>query len=158
MRDVLIRLEAQEAELASTHARLAAQEAQLTALQTPRRSARVRHWLTGPRTRGRTMVLAIVALLVALVPLSVLATNPFTDLNSGSVHNANIDTIYNLGITTGCDPDVAYCPNANVTREEMASFLARSRAWIGSVSPASRPPAPRPISAPARRATTSPRT
>jgi hypothetical protein len=68
----------------------------------------------------------VVALLVALVPLSLLAANPFGDLNPNSVHNDNIDAIYNAGITTGCDPNVAYCPNAFVTREEMASFLART--------------------------------
>ncbi|HEY8596888.1 MAG TPA: hypothetical protein VIL85_00580, partial [Thermomicrobiales bacterium] len=65
------------------------------------------------------------ALFVALVPLSLLAANPFNDLVPGSVHNDDIDAIYNVGVTTGCDPDVAYCPTANVTRQEMASFLAR---------------------------------
>ena len=68
----------------------------------------------------------LAALLVALVPLATLAANPFGDLNANSPHNGNIDAIYGAGITKGCDPDVAYCPNENVTREEMASFLARA--------------------------------
>lgn len=60
------------------------------------------------------------------MPLSIYAANTFTDLQSGSVHNGDIDTIYNLGITTGCVPDTQYCPTNNVTRQEMASFLART--------------------------------
>jgi hypothetical protein len=85
------------------------------------------------RTR-RLLPALIVAVLVALVPLSALATNPFTDLNAGSVHNTNIDLIYNAGITTGCVPDAQYCPNDFVTREQMASFLART-AGLGGNSP-----------------------
>jgi hypothetical protein len=81
--------------------------------------------LARPR-RGRRIAPALVlATFLALVPFSLLAANPFTDLVPGSVHNADIDAIYNAGVTTGCDPGVAYCPTENVTRQEMASFLAR---------------------------------
>jgi len=82
----------------------------------------------------RPVSLALVTLLVALLPLSLLAANPFGDLNAGSPHNGNIDLIYNAGITRGCDPDAAYCPNGLVTREEMASFLART-AGLGANPP-----------------------
>ncbi len=54
-------------------------------------------------------------LLVALLPLTLLAANPFGDL-TGGVHDANIDAIYNAGITTGCVPNESYCPTDNVTR------------------------------------------
>ena len=73
-------------------------------------------------------------LLVVLTPLATFAVNPFTDLQAGSVHNANIDAIYNAGITTGCDPNVRYCPTDLVTRQEMASFLART-AGLGTNPP-----------------------
>src|SRR4051794_5277277 len=76
------------------------------------------------RTARRSLSILAVALLAALVPLSLLAANPFTDL-TGGVHDANIDAIYSAGVTTGCVPNEQYCPTANVTREEMASFLAR---------------------------------
>jgi hypothetical protein len=113
-RDILTRLALQEAELA-----------------TLRRANRRR---PGRATRrGRLVAALAVALLVALVPLSILAANPFTDL-TGGVHDANIDAIYNAGITTGCVPNAEYCPTANVTREEMASFLART-AGLGSNKP-----------------------
>ena len=109
-------------ELDVLRARLAAQEAEIAALRARR-----------PRRRPRrALPLAVVALLAALAPLAVLAAAPFDDLNPGSVHNANIAAIYAAGITTGCDPHVAYCPNGLVTREEMASFLARTAGLGGN--------------------------
>src|SRR3712207_460190 len=100
-------------------ARLEAQDARVLALEGEVMRYRRR------RTRSRRLLpLALVALLVALAPLSGLAVTPFTDL-TGGVHDPNIDAIYNAGVTTGCVPNQAYCPTANVTREEMASFLAR---------------------------------
>src|SRR5918999_1090977 len=86
--------------------------------------AALRRRLDRPHRRRALLPALCLALLVALVPLSVLAAHPFTDL-TGGVHDANIDAIYNAGVTTGCVPNAEYCPTANVTREEMASFLAR---------------------------------
>jgi len=85
------------------------------------------------RLTRRFLPLALVALLVALTPLSLLAAGPFNDL-TGGVHDANIQAIYDAGITKGCVPNVSYCPTANVTREEMASFLART-AGLGTNPP-----------------------
>jgi hypothetical protein len=85
------------------------------------------------RSARRLLPLLMAALLTALIPLATLAANPFNDL-TGGVHDRNIDAIYNAGITTGCDPGVRYCPTANVTREEMASFLART-AGLGDNPP-----------------------
>jgi hypothetical protein len=103
--------------------KLAAIQAELTTLR--RHSAR--------RRRRRSLGFLPLALLVALVPFSVLAVNPFTDL-TGGVHDANIDAIYNAGITKGCVPNQEYCPEDNVTRQEMASFLARA-AGLGDNPP-----------------------
>ena len=89
------------------------------------RAARPRRPARRASFRRRALAALSRALLVALVPLSILAANPFTDLNPGSVHNDNIDAIYNAGVTTGCVPNAEYCPNDYVTRQEMASFLAR---------------------------------
>ena len=52
------------------------------------------------------------------------ATDYFTDDETSS-HEANINRIAAAGITTGCGGG-KYCPLANVTRGEMASFLARA--------------------------------
>ncbi len=108
-------------------ARLTAAEGELAALR--RAHARRPAWRRGSAALA-------VAVLVALVPLSLLAANPFNDL-AGGVHDPNIDLIYNAGITTGCVPDVSYCPNATVTRQEMASFLART-AGLGGNKPVAR--------------------
>src|SRR5437868_6912463 len=108
-------LSAQRAELADLRRRLDRQPRDAATWRAPKR----------PR-RARCLLAALsCAVLLALVPLALLAATPFNDLNAGSVHNANIQAIYDAGITTGCNPGVSYCPNAFVTREEMASFLAR---------------------------------
>jgi Domain of unknown function (DUF4397)/S-layer homology domain len=51
----------------------------------------------------------------------------FSDDNS-SVHANNIDLIALLGITKGCNPpeNSQFCPDREVTRGEMAAFLARA--------------------------------
>jgi hypothetical protein len=51
----------------------------------------------------------------------------FTDIGS-SVHAANIEALASAGITKGCNPpdNTLFCPTAPVTREQMATFLARA--------------------------------
>lgn len=57
----------------------------------------------------------------------------FTDDN-GSVHEADIEAIAFAGITRGCNPpgNDHYCPDAAVTRAEMAAFLNRALGLPGS--------------------------
>ena len=117
-----------ERELLALRAIVAEQGRQLAAQARDRRTPRAGRYL---------LPLLSAALLVALVPLVTLAAVPFSDLNEGSVHNASIDAIYQAGITRGCVPDVAYCPNDFVTRQEMATFLART-AGLGGNPPVAR--------------------
>ncbi|HJR92219.1 MAG TPA: S-layer homology domain-containing protein [Acidimicrobiia bacterium] len=51
----------------------------------------------------------------------------FTD-DDGSVFEADIDRLATAGVTLGCNPPTndQFCPNAEVTREQMASFLTRA--------------------------------
>lgn len=56
-------------------------------------------------------------------PAPVAAGTPFTDI-SDSQFISNINWAYDNGITAGCDTDL-FCPEAVVTREQMASFLVR---------------------------------
>ena len=51
----------------------------------------------------------------------------FSD-TGGSVHSAGIETIAAAGITRGCNPPAndRYCPDRDVTRAQMATFLARA--------------------------------
>lgn len=52
------------------------------------------------------------------------STDFFTD-DDGSVHEANINRIAEASITQGCGA-TTFCPEDEVTREQMASFLARA--------------------------------
>ncbi len=110
------------AELAQLRAEFAAFRARAEAERRPRPRRRL------PR---RILPLTLVVLLVALTPFSLLAVGTFDDL-TGGVHDANIQAIYDAAITKGCVPNVSYCPTANVTREEMASFLARTAGLGGN--------------------------
>jgi hypothetical protein len=119
------------AELAQLRAELAAQRDEVAVLRQAMTASKPRRF---PRLSRRFVPIALVAVLMVLTPLTLLAANPFTDLVPGSVHNGNIDLIYTAGITTGCVPNAQYCPTDNVTRQEMASFLART-AGLGSNPP-----------------------
>jgi hypothetical protein len=71
-----------------------------------------------------------VALLVAgslLIPAAVFASHQFTDVpNSNQFHTA-IGWMKDNNITIGCNPpaNTLYCPDDNVTREQMAAFMLR---------------------------------
>jgi hypothetical protein len=53
------------------------------------------------------------------------ATQDYFSDDNGTTHEANINKIAEAGITTGCAAGL-YCPNDNVSRAQMASFLARA--------------------------------
>jgi len=121
--DLAAEIATQREELAALRAGL---DRQPTAGRRPRRFALRRFALR------RWMGAALAALLVALVPFGIrAATLTLSDLNTAAPeHRGNIQTIANVGITTGfVDPNNpnarVYYPKDNVTREEMASFLAR---------------------------------
>ena len=64
-----------------------------------------------------------------------IADTPFTDVVTTSSAYNDIGRIYGLGITTGTSP-TTYSPAANVTRAQMASFLARLyKATTGTEAP-----------------------
>jgi hypothetical protein len=52
------------------------------------------------------------------------APDHFRD-DDGSTHEADIDSLFEAGITTGCATDL-YCPSLSVTRGQMAAFLYRA--------------------------------
>lgn len=49
----------------------------------------------------------------------------FTDVPAGHAHAKGIAAVASAGITTGCAPD-RFCPNAGLTRAQMASLLTRA--------------------------------
>jgi len=60
-------------------------------------------------------------------PLPIQYNGAFWD-DEGSVHEANIDALAELGVTTGCD-EGQFCPADSVTRAQMATFLVRALSW-----------------------------
>ena len=62
--------------------------------------------------------------LVRALKLPPTATDYFPDDNT-SIHQADINALAAAGITTGCGNGL-YCPLANVSRAQMASFLVRA--------------------------------
>jgi hypothetical protein len=50
-----------------------------------------------------------------------------------SVHQANIDKIFEAGITVGCNPPASnrFCPSRTITRGEMAAFISRALGLTG---------------------------
>ena len=123
VRDLLGRLAAQDAVLATHEAELATLRA-ARAIRRPRGRAR-------RRARGHLLPALALALTLALVPYGVLAVT-FSDLDqAGPEFRPSIRAIADAGITIGADdpasadPNVrVYNPKGNVTREQMAVFLA----------------------------------
>ena len=62
--------------------------------------------------------------LVRALDLPPTATDYFPD-DTGSIHEADINALRAAGITTGCGGGL-YCPLADVSRAQMASFLVRA--------------------------------
>ena len=60
----------------------------------------------------------------------------FTDVPPSQIFYKKIETIFHAGITTGCSP-TAYCPSQNVSRSQMAIFLAKAIAGSAAAIPVS---------------------
>ncbi len=87
---------------------------------------------TRTRRRGVRMALSVVALAALLVvPIGVFASHSFTDVPDSNTFHTQIGRVKGAAITTGCSP-TTYCPDGNVTRGQMAAFLARTGGRIST--------------------------
>jgi hypothetical protein len=79
------------------------------------------------RIRRRFGTIVAVAALVAGVPLAVIAADFFTDVPDSNEFHGSISWMKENGVTVGCNPpdNTLFCPEDNVTREQMASFMRR---------------------------------
>lgn len=77
---------------------------------------------TRPVTRGE-----MAAFLTRAYDYEATESDRFAD-DDGSVFEGDIDALASSGVTKGCDPPANqnFCPDDEVTREQMASFLARA--------------------------------
>ncbi len=125
-RDILARLEMQEAEL------VVLREQVVASRRGRHRLRRGRSWRRG-RWTSRLGAALVLALLLATVPAALLATDRFPDVPTANPHHDDVNQIAAAGITIGF-PDGTYKPDAFVTRGQMASFLART-AGLGGRTP-----------------------
>ncbi len=79
----------------------------------------------------RAALLLVVGMLLA-IPLGAWASNRFTDVPTTNFHHNNISWLAQAGITQGCGDGTTYCPKDPVTREEMATFLARQSDYLSN--------------------------
>jgi hypothetical protein len=75
------------------------------------------------RIRNRLLVFGALAVVAVAAPAS--AADRFDDVTANSVHAGPIGEMADAGITAGCAIG-RFCPSDEVTRDQMASFLARS--------------------------------
>jgi hypothetical protein len=77
--------------------------------------------------RRWTLLLTVVVTLLISVPAAVWAGHQFTDVPNNHLFHTGISWMKDNGITVGCNPPTnnRYCPEDNVTRGEMATFMKR---------------------------------
>jgi hypothetical protein len=83
------------------------------------------------------MAIFLVRATVGTGPFNYSTTPYFTDVPATAFGFAWIQKLYELGITTGCGPNL-FCPDDTVTRDEMAVFLIRVRygsGWVLDYNP-----------------------
>jgi hypothetical protein len=95
--------------------------------------------LSFKRRHVRIALLVLVVAAMAFPAGMVVAANGFSDVDPGSVHAAGIDAVAAAGVTVGCGGD-RFCPNDNVTRAQMATFMHRlsgnaaTAPWVNAAS------------------------
>ena len=77
--------------------------------------------------KPRRMILIAASALVLLIPLTAhAATSLFNDVPDSSIFVDDINWMKTAGITNGCNSaGTEYCPEDNVTRQQMAAFMHR---------------------------------
>jgi hypothetical protein len=79
-------------------------------------------------TRRRSMALmGIVTAFLLAVPTAVWASHQFTDVPDSHIFHTGISWMKDNNITVGCNPpsNTKFCPDDNVTRGQMATFMKR---------------------------------
>lgn len=85
---------------------------------------------------SRRATIVIVALVTALLvaPGALWASHRFQDVPSDNPFHDEISALADAGVTQGCDVD-RFCPSEEVTRQQMAAFLARLGALQDGMEP-----------------------
>ena len=74
--------------------------------------------------RNRWVVFGVVVGLLVALPIGAYASHLFDDVSDTSVHFDGIEFMKDSGVTVGCGGS-NFCPQDNVTREQMGTFMYR---------------------------------
>ncbi len=87
------------------------------------------------RLHGRQRLAVVLAAAIATIglPAAAVANHLFSDVPIGHTFHAEIANLHAARITTGCTP-TTYCPDASVTRGQMAAFMTRGLSRIAGSS------------------------
>jgi hypothetical protein len=75
----------------------------------------------------RKTITTVALTIVLVAPATVWAADTFTDVPESNVFHDDIAWLAEAGVTRGCNPpdNTRFCPEDNVTREQMAAFMRR---------------------------------
>ena len=76
------------------------------------------------RAWARYAAVAVVTVMV-VVPATAIAGHDFADVPDSNIFHDDISWMLDNGITSGCGDGTNYCPQDNVTRQQMAAFMRR---------------------------------
>jgi hypothetical protein len=73
------------------------------------------------------LLLVLSLAVVVLIPVTAVASHQFTDVPNANIFHGDISWLADNGVTKGCNPpaNTMFCPEANVTRQQMAAFMHR---------------------------------
>jgi len=77
-----------------------------------------------PKRRSLRIGIVAITVLALILPSAALASHLFGDVPDSNPFHGNITALAESGVTAGCG-DGDFCPQENVTREQMAAFLQR---------------------------------
>ncbi|VAW06414.1 hypothetical protein MNBD_ACTINO02-1638 [hydrothermal vent metagenome] len=85
--------------------------------------------------KNRKLLVVLAALLVvSVIPVAVFAASDTFNDDDGSIFEADIEWLAGAGVTAGCNPpdNDSFCPDAGVTRGQMAAFMRRFAQYLGA--------------------------
>ncbi len=89
-----------------------------------------------PRRLRRVSITTVVALvLMTAVSTVVIASHSFSDVPDTNTFHEDIEWLADNRVTIGCNPpeNTEFCPEENVTREQMSAFMHRLAGTFGAV-------------------------
>ena len=84
--------------------------------------------------RTVTLLVAVAAVTAITTVAAMAGSSQFSDVDAGATHEDGIGFMAETGVTAGCAPGF-FCPQDDVTREQMATFMHRLSGQADGVDP-----------------------